>query len=75
MPTLTLNRSPTDVILNVLANGRVQPAFTHQSLGRNVQPVTDWPDEPGTWLKDCLGFGSNYQGFVVAAPAAPVHYR
>ena len=36
MPIDRLNRSPTDVILDVLANGRVQSAFTHQSLAEQI---------------------------------------
>jgi hypothetical protein len=36
MPIDNLQRSPTDVILHVLANGRVQSAFTHQSLAEQI---------------------------------------
>jgi hypothetical protein len=36
MPTDPLKRSPTDVILDVLANGRVQSEFTHQSLAEQI---------------------------------------
>jgi hypothetical protein len=36
MPVDTLKRSPTDVILHVLANGRVASAFTHQSLAEQI---------------------------------------
>jgi hypothetical protein len=36
MPVDTLKRSPTDVILHVLANGRVQSSFTHQALAEQI---------------------------------------
>jgi hypothetical protein len=36
MPIDQLNRTPTDVILHVLANGRVQSAFTHQLLAEQI---------------------------------------
>ena len=38
MPVDSLKRSPTDVILHVLANGRVESAFTHQLLAEQILP-------------------------------------
>jgi hypothetical protein len=36
MPIDHLNCSPTDVILHLLANGRVKSAFTHQSIAEQI---------------------------------------
>jgi hypothetical protein len=36
MPIDHLKRSPTDVIMDVLANGRVQSPFPHQSLAEQI---------------------------------------
>jgi hypothetical protein len=36
VPIDQLNRTPTNVILHVLANGGVQSAFTHQSLAEQI---------------------------------------
>jgi hypothetical protein len=36
MPHDLLRRSPFDVIVHVLANGRVESAFTHQSLAEQI---------------------------------------